>query len=102
MSHVAVWALPDNGEFQQEGEFKFIKTKKDYFYTQLAQQGVFTRLDHDGYLDIVETNGWWEPNMRFEREWMGERSYLFRNNGDLTFSEISRQIGAIWPAAPSA
>ena len=24
---------------------------------------------------------------------MGERSYLFRNNGDLTFSEISRQVG---------
>ena len=50
-------------------------------------------VDHDGYLDIVETNGWWEESSGLPGEWMGERSYLFRNNGDLTFSEISRQIG---------
>ena len=50
-------------------------------------------LDHNGYLDIVETNGWWEPNVNFEREWLHERSYLYRNNGDLTFTEVSRASG---------
>jgi hypothetical protein len=37
--------------------------------------------DHDGFTDIVETNGWPPP------EWEFESSYLFRNNGDMTFSE---------------
>jgi hypothetical protein len=37
--------------------------------------------DHDGYTDLAETNGW-PPT-----EWEFENSYLFRNNGDLTFSE---------------
>ena len=41
----------------------------------------------------METNGWWEPNVNFEREWLHERSYLFRNNGDLTFTEVSRASG---------
>ena len=50
-------------------------------------------VDHDGYLDFVETNGWREESSGLPGEWMGERSYLFRNNGDLTFSEISRQVG---------
>ena len=50
-------------------------------------------VDHDGFVDIVETNGWWEDQSGLPGEWMGERSYLFRNNGDLTFSEISRQVG---------
>jgi len=37
--------------------------------------------DHDGWVDIVETNGWVDP------EFVGEASYLFRNNGDMTFNE---------------
>ena len=41
-------------------------------------------LDHDGHLDIVETNGWNKP------EFVGERSYVFRNQGDATFQEISQ------------
>ena len=44
--------------------------------------------DHDGWVDIIETNGWWESS-----EWMGETSYLFRNNGDGTFSDISVASG---------
>ena len=39
--------------------------------------------DHDGWVDIVETNGWPPPT-----EWLGENSYMFRNNGDLTFTEV--------------
>ena len=50
-------------------------------------------VDHDGFLDIVETNGWWEEQSGLPGEWVGERSYLYRNNGDLTFSEISRRVG---------
>jgi hypothetical protein len=38
--------------------------------------------DHDGWVDLVETNGWPPP------EWDSENSYIFRNNGDLTFSEV--------------
>ena len=38
--------------------------------------------DHDGYVDLMETNGWPPP------EWVGENSYIFRNNGDMTFSEV--------------
>jgi hypothetical protein len=43
-------------------------------------------IDHDGFVDLVETNGWVEP------EFVDEESYLFRNNGDLTFSEV--QVGS--------
>jgi hypothetical protein len=42
--------------------------------------------DHDGWIDLAETNGWYEP------EFVGEQSYLFRNNGDLTFTEV--QVGS--------
>ncbi len=36
--------------------------------------------DHDGFVDIAETNGWDDP------EYANEPSYLYRNNGDLTFT----------------
>jgi hypothetical protein len=44
--------------------------------------------DHDGWTDIIETNGWWETT-----EWTGETSYLFRNNGDMTFTEVQNGSG---------
>ena len=44
-------------------------------------------LDHDGWVDIAETNGWVEP------EFTGETSYLFRNNGDMTFTEVQSGSG---------
>jgi hypothetical protein len=37
--------------------------------------------DHDGWVDLVETNGF------YTAQWQGENSYLFRNNGNMTFSE---------------
>jgi hypothetical protein len=43
--------------------------------------------DHDRLTDIVETNGWVEP------EFMNEPSYLFRNNGNMTFSEVHAGSG---------
>ena len=39
-------------------------------------------VDHDGWVDIVETNGW------VETEFIGENAYVFRNNGDLTFTAV--------------
>jgi len=36
--------------------------------------------DHDGSIDIAETNGW------DDTEYDGEPSYLYRNNGDMTFT----------------
>jgi hypothetical protein len=36
--------------------------------------------DHDGFIDIAETNGW------DDAEYVNESSYLFRNNGDMTFT----------------
>ena len=50
-------------------------------------------LDHDGRLDIVTTNGWEQANGAGVPEWEEERTYLFRNHGDLIFSEVSAPWG---------
>ena len=39
--------------------------------------------DHDGFVDIAETNGW------LDAEYTNEPTYLFRNNGDMTFTRSS-------------
>lgn len=44
-------------------------------------------LDHDGWTDIVETNG------GAIAEFVGEQSYLWINNGDGTFAEMSLAVG---------
>jgi hypothetical protein len=36
--------------------------------------------DHDGHIDVAETNGW------DDAEYLNEPSYLYRNNGDMTFT----------------
>ena len=38
--------------------------------------------DHDGFIDLAETNGWQDA------EYYGEISYLYRNLGDLTFAPV--------------
>jgi hypothetical protein len=40
-------------------------------------------LDHDGFIDLVETNGWQSLDYPLDP------SFLFRNNGDMTFSVVS-------------
>ncbi|NIM02185.1 MAG: hypothetical protein GTN89_15675 [Acidobacteria bacterium] len=42
--------------------------------------------DHDGFIDLIETNGW-------SNQWEYLPSYLFRNNGDLTFSAVQSGTG---------
>ena len=38
--------------------------------------------DHDGFIDLAETNGWQDA------EYYGEISYLYHNQGDLTFAPV--------------
>ena len=44
-------------------------------------------VDHDGWEDIVETNGWPAP------PWQGEQSYLFMNQGGQGFVERAKPLG---------
>jgi hypothetical protein len=46
-------------------------------------------LNHDGLVDIIETNGWVVP------EWMGETSYLFQNQGGSAYAEVQFGSGFI-------
>ncbi len=43
--------------------------------------------DHNGWLDVVSTNGW--------STFPSHPTTVFRNNGDLTFSEVSQSLGLI-------
>ena len=82
----------------QDGNYLYVNTGSDS-YTPLAESAgardggwgwgaeAFD-FDHDGWTDIAETNGWWETT-----EWLGETSYLYRNNGDLTFTEAQDGSG---------
>ena len=49
---------------------------------------VMADFDHDGLQDIAATNGW--PN---DPQWINEQSYLFLNDGDLTFTENALGTG---------
>ncbi|HMN96327.1 MAG TPA: FG-GAP-like repeat-containing protein [Phycisphaerales bacterium] len=50
-------------------------------------------LDHDGWIDIVEVNG--RP---LSPEFTGEQEYLWRNNGDGTFTEDALACGLTFQA----
>ena len=50
-------------------------------------------LDHDGRLDLVETNGWTGENRTGQAEWQGERSYVMRNLGRFRFAEVGETAG---------
>ncbi len=75
----------------QDGNYLYINQGND-LYTILpessgARDGGWSwgaealDFDHDGWVDLAVTNGWLEP------QFLGESTYLFRNNGDMTFSE---------------
>lgn len=44
-------------------------------------------LNHDGMIDIAETNGW--TNF----QWQNERAYIFMNLGNLQFSSVASSVG---------
>ena len=54
-------------------------------------------LDHDGWLDIVQTNGWKEPNGAGALEWADERTRVFHNRwpdtGELRFVDVAKDAG---------
>jgi hypothetical protein len=52
-------------------------------------------LNHDGWLDLVETNGWYEPNGYNQYEWLNEPSYVFLNKGNGTFTECAQDLNLI-------
>ncbi|MFK8030623.1 MAG: CRTAC1 family protein [Gammaproteobacteria bacterium] len=49
--------------------------------------------DNDGWTDLVMTNGWPFADNVTNASFDNERSYLWRNRGDLTFEEIGAQSG---------
>ena len=50
-------------------------------------------VDHDGFLDIVGTNGFMINNNDGNQEWIKDKSYIFKNNGDLTFTHAAAEFG---------
>ena len=56
-------------------------------------------LDHDGWLDLVQTNGWEGPNGRDDPEWASEATRVFRNltavSSELTFADVAEQAGLV-------
>jgi hypothetical protein len=48
--------------------------------------------DHDGWLDIVMTNGWPFPDPE-GNEFTDEPARLYRNNGDGTFTDVAQAYG---------
>lgn len=51
-SKVVVWALAPFNELFDSEHFKIVTTRRDDFYRQRAQRGLFTRLRHDVNLDV--------------------------------------------------
>jgi hypothetical protein len=53
-------------------------------------------LDHDGWLDLVHTNGWPEPcPSLIGRCYQEDATRLFRNRGDGTFEDVAAATGLI-------
>ena len=56
-------------------------------------------LDHDGWLDLVQTNGWEGHNGRDDPEWASETTRVFRNltavSPELTFADVAEQAGLV-------
>ena len=56
-------------------------------------------LDHDGWLDLVQTNGWEGHNGRDAPEWKSETTRVFRNltavSPELTFADVAEQAGLV-------
>ncbi len=56
-------------------------------------------LDHDGWLDLVQTNGWEGHNSRGDAEWQSETTRVFRNltaaSAALAFADVAEQAGLV-------
>ncbi|MBI4388275.1 MAG: FRG domain-containing protein [Candidatus Omnitrophica bacterium] len=49
---VCIWVLVAPDRLKSSNEFEIVTSRKDNFYRQRAQRGVFTRLTHDIYVDL--------------------------------------------------
>ncbi len=49
--------------------------------------------DHDGFIDLLITNGWLTDDPVTGEVWTNEPTYLMRNNGDSTFTDVAASYG---------
>lgn len=49
---IAIWCLTLDNKIEVKDEFEVIRNRKDDFYRQKAQKGIFTRLTHEKYVDV--------------------------------------------------
>lgn len=52
VDYVAVWELVLDDAIQKLPEFRIFVSRPDFGYRQKAQQGLFSRLDHESHLDV--------------------------------------------------
>ncbi len=82
---------------QQDGNYLYLNQGNHFFIDQPESAGAKdggwgwgaedVDFDHDGVVDIIETNGW--PLT----EWIGETAYLFHNQGNAIFTEAQDGSG---------
>jgi hypothetical protein len=87
----------DSGDGRGEGNKLYINQGGHAFEDQGTPAGVFdggwgwgtvaVDLNHDGWLDIVETNGWPLP------EYENELSKVWINNGNGTYTDLAESLG---------
>lgn len=94
----AIWW--DNHPFGDHGGNRMYMNIGDHLFQELPENagvndggwgwGVVTAdVDHDGWYDVVETNGWPE----LPHEWLNEPCYVYRNNRDDTYTDIAAACG---------
>ena len=103
IARFAIEKAPGTGNF-------LYRNKGGHFYESVGgsagvEQGgwgwgaVAVDLDHDGWLDLVQTNGWEGHNGRDAPEWQSEATRVFRNltavAHELTFADVAEQAGLV-------
>jgi len=89
--------VPGTGNFlyQNQGDHHYISPNVGLTDGGWGWGTEFVDVDHDGHLDVLETNGWPIGNGFGLPEWLNEQSYLWRNNGDGTFTEMALLSGFV-------
>ena len=98
MDYYATSIYRDSGG-ARNGNFVYINQGSHFFSELLEADGAKNGgwswgaealdFNNDGWQDIAVTNGW------FQSEFQLEPTYLFRNNGDLTFNEVHAAAGLV-------
>jgi hypothetical protein len=92
-----VTSIYRNNPINNHGNFLYVNQGNDVFTPLPEASGAkdggwgwgceAVDYNNDGFQDIMETNGIGAP------EWVNEQSYLYRNNGDMTFTEVALSVG---------